>query len=363
MRILIAGGGTGGHLMPALALAEALRALDRDVEPVLVGAVRGVEARLLPSRPFRYHLLPVEPLYRARWWRNARWPLIALRVWRAATRVIGDERPALAVGTGGYAAGPVLLAALRHGVPLALQEQNAYPGLTTRWLARRARQIHLGFPEAVAQLRPGTHTEVYVPGNPIVPPPVPLPEPAAARAALGVPPDRPVVLAIGGSQGARAINHAVAGAVDAGAFAGITLLWSTGPGMWEAYAHYGHPPERVVRPFWDPIAEAYAVADLVVSRAGAMTTAELCAWGLPAVYVPLPLAAAGHQTRNAQALATADAALHLAESRLDPTSLADAVQGLLRAPERRAAMARAARSRGHPKAAETIARRLLALVS
>src|SRR5213076_3437639 len=171
MKVLLAGGGTGGHLMPALALAQALSDVGRDIEPVLVGAVRGIEAQVLPRYPFRHRLLPIEPIYRRTWSKNVRWMLIAGRVWRAVGRVLDEERPAIVVGTGGYAAGPVVWRAQRAGIPTALQEQNAFPGLTTRWLARGARQVHLGFEEARHHISPGPRTEVFVFGNPIVPPP------------------------------------------------------------------------------------------------------------------------------------------------------------------------------------------------
>ncbi len=314
MRILIAGGGTGGHLMPALALAEALSRERDDVEPVLVGAARGVEASLLPTRPFRHYLLPAEPIHRRAWWRNFRWPVVLARLLREGARVLDGEQPALAVGTGGYASGPILAQAHRRGIPLALQEQNAYPGIATRWLASRARQIHLGFPEAARHLRPGRETAVHELGNPIEPPPEPRPGREAARAALGVDAEAPAMLVMGGSQGARSINTAVAEALEGGLLEGVTLLWSTGPATFEAFERFHRPPDHMVRPFWDPIAQAYAAVDLVVGRAGAMTTAELCAWGLPSILVPLSSAAAGHQARNAEALAAAGAALHLTVS-------------------------------------------------
>ncbi len=363
IRVLIAGGGTGGHLMPALALADALVAVRDDVEPVLVGAARGVEAALLPSRPYRHHLLPVEPIYRRAWWRNLRWPLILARLLRQGAAVLEAERPAVAVGTGGYAAGPILLQALRRGVPLALQEQNALPGLTTRWLARHARQIHLGFPEGKRHLKLGAATEVFELGNPIAPPPSPRPSQDSARAKLGIAPGSQVILVMGGSQGARSVNHAVAQTLDAGLLPDVTVLWSTGATLFDEYRRYHRPPLRQLRPFWDPIAEAYGAADLVVARAGAMTTAELCAWGLPAILVPLPSAAAGHQARNAAALAAAGAAVHVPEASLGQRTVGEEVQRLLGDPSRLAAMGRAALARGHPKAAEDIARQLLALVS
>lgn len=363
IRIVIAGGGTGGHLMPALALAEALKAERSEVEPVLVGAVRGVEARVLPERPYRYHLLPVEPIYRRNWWKNLRWPLIWWQVRRECERVLDAEQPVLVLGTGGYVAGPLLLRARHRGIPLALQEQNAYPGLTTRWLARHARQVHLGFPEARDYLRVGRGAEIHMFGNPITPPPDPRPRPELARRQLGIAADRPVLFIMGGSQGALRINQAVARALEAGAFDQLSVLWSVGPGMWERYRRYDAPPARLLRPFWDPISEAYAAADLVVARSGAMTTAELCAWGLPSVLVPLRTAAADHQTRNAQALAGAGAAVHLAESDLRPGVLEERVRGLFAAPPRLERMRGAALARAHPDAAREIARRLLALVS
>lgn len=362
-RILIAGGGTGGHLMPALGIAQALRAVDARVEPVLVGATRGVEPGILPARPFRYHLIAVEPIYRRTWWKNLRWPLVWWRVRGECRAILRTEQPALVVGTGGYAAGPLVWLATRRGIPVALQEQNAYPGIATRWLARRARQIHLGFPEARVHLRPGAHTEVHTFGNPITPPPDPRPDRATARRAWGLDPAAPLVLVVGGSQGARAINRAVALGVERDLWPAVSLVWSTGPATFAEFRRFEAAGRRVVRAFLDPIADAYAAADLVVARAGAMTTAELCAWGLPAVFVPLPTAAADHQTRNAAALAQAGAAVLLPEAGLTGEGLAQRVRALVGSPNRLAEMGRAAAARGAPEAALKIARKLLALVS
>lgn len=363
MRVLIAGGGTGGHLMPALALAEALRKIDPDVEPVLVGATRGVDATILPERPFRYHLMPVEPLYRRQWWKNLRWPLLALRIWRQCGQVLRTERPAFAVGTGGYAAGPILYRAHKMGIPLALQEQNAFPGLTTRLLTRFATQVHLGFPEAQQHLSLGRHTRVFHHGNPIVPPPSTPPNRAEARAVLRIPVDVPVVLVMGGSQGALRVNEVVAECLERGLWNHVALLWSTGKISWSKYAPLNAPPSRQVKPFWDPIHQAYAAADLVIARAGAMSTAELCAWGLPSILIPLPTSAAGHQQRNAEALAQSGSAIHVPESTLTADVLREHVLGLLGAPEKRQAMALAARARGRPNAALEIAHELRSMVS
>jgi UDP-N-acetylglucosamine--N-acetylmuramyl-(pentapeptide) pyrophosphoryl-undecaprenol N-acetylglucosamine transferase len=367
VKILIAGGGTGGHLMPALALARA--AADRGFEPVLVGAERGIEAQILPGHPFPFHLLPMEPLYRQRWWRNLRWPLIAVRAWRAAGRVLAAERPAIVIGTGGYAAGPVVWRAQRGGIPTALQEQNAFPGITTRLLARGARQVHLGFPEARSRLAPGATTEIFALGNPIAPPPATPPDRAAALATFGLEPSRPTLLVVGGSQGALALNEAIAGALAGGAggaggdlLGDVNVLWGTGAAHQARYASLAVPGRVVVRGFFDPMGPAYAAADLVVCRAGAMTVAELCAWGKPSVLVPLPTAAADHQTVNARALADAGAAVQLAERDLSPESLARIALPLARDPRRLAALAAVARGRGHPDAARAIMSRILTLL-
>src|SRR6266567_2911512 len=223
MKVLLAGGGTGGHLMPALALAQALQDAGKGIEPVLVGAERGIEADVLPRYPFRHHLLPMEPIYRRTWWNNVRWLLIAGRAWRAVGRMLEAEQPVIVIGTGGYASGPVVWRAQRRGLPTVLQEQNAFPGLATRWLARRARQVHLGFPDALA------------------------------------------------------------GALERGLLDAVNDVWGTGTAHAAALARYAVAGRVVVRGFFDPMAPAYRAADLVVARAGAMTVAELCAWGKPSI--------------------------------------------------------------------------------
>src|SRR5256885_13655789 len=153
--------------MPALALAQALRQARSDIDPVLVGAERGIEAQVLPRYPFRHHLLPMEPIYRRTWWNNLRALVTAGRAWRAVGRVLDAEQPVIVVGTGGYAAGPVVWRAQRRRIPTVLQEQNAFPGLATRWLARHARQGHLGVSEAGKPLRAGPRTGAFPLGNPI----------------------------------------------------------------------------------------------------------------------------------------------------------------------------------------------------
>jgi UDP-N-acetylglucosamine--N-acetylmuramyl-(pentapeptide) pyrophosphoryl-undecaprenol N-acetylglucosamine transferase len=358
--VLIAGGGTGGHLMPALAIAAALERAAPDLEPVLVGAVRGVEATLLPARDFRYVLLPSEPIYRRTWWKNARWPLLAGELIRRLDQLFRVERPAAVLGTGGYASAPVVWWGARRRIPTAIQEQNAYPGLATRWLSRRVRHVYLGLPEARRLLRFGRATEVFDTGNPITPPTPERRETALVE--LGLEGRRPVILVTGGSQGALALNRAVAGWLDRGGPEDADLLWVTGRATHADFIRYRRPPAVRVVDFLDPMADGYAVANLVVSRAGMITVAELCAWGLPSILVPLPTAAADHQTHNARVLAEAGASRLLPQPQLTPELLAQSVTELLRDRNAREAMAARAKARGKPHAAQEIVSHLLTLI-
>jgi len=302
----------------------------------------------------------MQPIYRRTWWNNVRSLLTAGRAWRAVGRVLDAEQPVIVIGTGGYAAGPVVWRAQRRGLPTVLQEQNAFPGLATRWLARRARQIHLGFPETRERLRVGSHTAVFALGNPIR-----VPEPGsrdAALVALGLAPERSTLLVFGGSQGARAINYAVAGALERRLLDEVNVIWGTGTAHVDALARYAVAGRVVVRGFFDRMAPVYRAADLVVARAGAMTVAELCAWGKASILVPLPSAAADHQTHNAAALAEAGAAIHLSEPRLTPYTLAQEVTALVADRARLESLGSRAQGRGHPDAAREIVSKILTLI-
>ena len=362
MRVWFAGGGTGGHLYPGLAIARALVAARPDVEPFFVGAQRGVERDVLPATGFAYQLLDLHPLYRTKPWRS--WRTVAgLRgAWRALGEAMRADRPALVVGTGGYASGAALARAVRGRVPLVLQEQNSYPGMTTRAFARWAREIYLGYGEAAARLRVRPPTWVGETGNPIAPPPEPRPARAAARREWGFPEaSGSVVLAFGGSQGARGLNDALAGWLERGLPEDVYLIWATGRGAHERYAHLDAPRIRVV-PYLSPIERAYAAADLAVTRSGALTLAELCAWGIPSILVPLPTSAAGHQAANAKVLAGAGAAVYVDQAALAPQRLDAEVRRLTGDPAALAAISAKAAARGRPHAAEEIAHRIVPLL-
>ena len=362
MRIIFAGGGTGGHLYPGLAIARALKKADPRVEPFFIGARRGIEKDVLPQVGWAFELLDLHPLYRTRPWEN--WKTIrgAVGAWRTIAGEIRSEAPACVVATGGYASGLALGYAASHDIPIVLQEQNTFPGITTRFFSRFARQIHLGFPEARRHISPSKKTDVFDSGNPIEPPPADAFEKAPARAKWGFPTaGGSVLLVYGGSQGSKAMNDVVAAWIDQGLPADVFVIWATGKANYDGLARYESARVKV-RAYIAPISEAYRAADFALTRAGAMATAELCAWGIPAIVVPLPTAAADHQTANAKALAAAGAAEMILQSDLDAASLSRAVESLLASPAKLATMRAKALERARPTAAADIAQHILRLV-
>ena len=353
MNVVFTGGGTGGHLYPGLAIARALVRLRPEVQPFFVGAQRGIERDILPTTEFPHLLLDLHPLYRPQVWKNWRTLAGAMSGWGQLNGMRRARQPRLVVGTGGYAAGLTSAWAWAKGIPVVQHTGDAIPGITARWSARICAEAYLGYPEAERYL-PHTGCVYRDTGNPIEPPPDIAPAPAEARARWGFPASATVLLVFGGSQGARALNRAVASWVERGLPKGLCLLWATGKGHYDAYKHLDRPDVRVLG-YIAPIAEAYATADLALVRGGMMGSSELCAWGVPMVIVPLPTAANDHQTANARVLEAAGAARHLPERELSADRLDAEIGGLLGDPARLQAMSAAARGRGRPKAAAEIA--------
>ena len=373
-RILLAGGGTGGHLYPALNLAAAFGRLAPEVECVFLGGRRGLEARVLPDAGYEFRLLPLQPLYRQRPWRNWRLFASAPTVIAGVRRAFRDFDPRLVVGTGGYVSGPALAGARLRRVPAAIQEQNAAPGLVTRLFAPGVDQIHLGYPEAEARLRVGGRTRLSALGNPVAP----GVGGAAAGAADGSAPARfdwprgRNLLVFGGSQGALGLNRAFLrdlewAARDAAAWPdGVSVVWIAGPAhAAELSARTSELPfaDRVrVVPYIDDLGRQLDRVALALCRSGAMSLAELCAAGRPAVLVPLPTSAGGHQLTNARALAEAGAAEVREEGGLEAGELWSLCRDILTDDRRLTRMSEAAASRGRPGAAFDIAREMLTLL-
>lgn len=362
-RIWFAGGGTGGHLYPGLAIARALQSLRPDVEPFFIGARRGIERDILPTTDFPHVLLDLHPLYRRTFWNNWKTVRGATSAWRELGRLARQQAPRVVVGTGGYASGLALAYARAHGIPFVLQEQNSYPGLTMRFFARWAREVYLGYPEAALHLPAGKRTSLVDSGNPIEPPPRERPDRADARASWGLPrAGGHVLLVFGGSQGARPINTAVADWLRSGKRPhDLYVIWATGKGTYSEFSSLS-TEGVVIKPYIAPMRDAYAAADLAIARAGAMSTAEMCAWGIPALLVPLPTAAADHQTVNARTLAGAGAAMYVPQTELTGARLDGALRDLLGDRATLARLAEGVTARARPNAAREIASHIAAII-
>jgi UDP-N-acetylglucosamine--N-acetylmuramyl-(pentapeptide) pyrophosphoryl-undecaprenol N-acetylglucosamine transferase len=350
--LLFAGGGTGGHVYPMIAVAEAVRRLAPAVRVVFVGTERGIEARAVPKSGYELELMRVLPLRGAGMFgfvRGVGRAVMALGEGRALLRRL---RPDAVLSVGGYAAGPVSLAAWALGVPLAVLEPNSVIGLANRLVAPLARRAYLAFPEAERHFR---RERVLRAGVPLRPGFVP-----AAPAAPG---ERVRVLVLGGSQGAKALNDAVPRAVAA--LGGLVeVVHQSGVAgaddVRRLYAELGVRDATVV-PFIDDMPAALARADLVVGRSGAGALSEMCAVGRPGLLVPYPFAAGDHQRVNAEALVRAGAARTVPNRDATPERLAREIRELSTDRALLSRMAEAARSIGRPAAAETIARDLLSL--
>jgi UDP-N-acetylglucosamine--N-acetylmuramyl-(pentapeptide) pyrophosphoryl-undecaprenol N-acetylglucosamine transferase len=354
---VIAAGGTAGHVYPGLALAERLRGRGGDV--LFVGRDEGQEAHLVPDAGFRLATVEARPFIRKVSIGALRAPFAAVRAASRVRSLLGDVD--VAVGMGGYTSVPLALAALRTRTPLVLHEQNAVPGLANRVAARWARAIALNFPEAADRLSRRARTVVT--GNPIREAiarvrrdRVELAEEAVRE--LDLEPSRRTVVAFGGSQGALRLNRAVVGALPLLAERDdlqVVLLTGTRHGG-DVARHVPRDTALLVRtrPFLERMELAYAAADLVVSRSGAGTIAEISACGLPCLLVPYPHATGRHQEANARALVRAGGASLLMDDQLDPETLAERLDALLDA-ERLSAMAKMSEAFGHPNAADALA--------
>ncbi len=360
--ILMVGGGTGGHVYPAIAIADAVRDLRPDARIVFAGTQNRLEAQAVPDAGYALHPITAQGLQRRATAANLLLPFRVAQGLMQSWRLVGAIDPDVAVGTGGYVAAPVLAAAWLRGRPLLVQEQNAYAGLTNRTLSRLASRIHLAFPEAKDWV---PSDRAVVSGNPTRRSLQAADGHRDARAVFGLPDEGRVVLVMGGSLGSAAINGAVEHNLEAllarRPSGDVHVIWQAGTRYYDALVDKidERPRLRLVE-YIDQMGAAYAAADLVVCRAGALTCSELMVTGTPAVLVPSPNVTADHQTKNARSLEQAGAAALLPESDLD-AQLAETVGALLDDPERRDRMAEAAREHAHPDAAETIARDVLAL--
>jgi UDP-N-acetylglucosamine--N-acetylmuramyl-(pentapeptide) pyrophosphoryl-undecaprenol N-acetylglucosamine transferase len=327
-KIIISGGGTGGHVFPAIAIADALCLELRDPEILFVGAKGRMEMEKVPDAGYRIVGLPVEGFRRKLSLANLRVIVKLVSSLNMAGKIIREFSPDAVVGVGGYVSGPVLRKAAGMGIPTLIQEQNSFAGVTNRLLAKKVRKICVAY-EGMEKYFPAG--KLVLAGNPVrreIRELAGKGDCSEARAALGIDPAATVLLVLGGSLGARSINRAVAGGLKLIIDSGITLIWQCGKYYFEEARQSlrGIPSGRIIlKDFISRMDQAYLAADAIIARAGAITISELCHVGKPVILVPSPNVAEDHQTKNAEALAIRSAAILIpdpeASERMIPEAL------------------------------------------
>ena len=362
-RVVLAGGGTAGHIEPALALADALRRRDPRIAITMLGTVKGLETTLVPERGYELALIPAVPLPRKPTPELFTVPSRLAGTVRRAADVLDQAEADVVIGFGGYVSLPAYFAARRRGVPIVIHEANVRPGLANRIGARMTSQIATGSPDC----RLGGGRYIGMPLRRSIATLDRAAGRAEAREFFKLGQDQPVVLVYGGSQGARRLNEAIGGAAEQFGQAGVQILHAVGKGNFDSFTVPGEPrepgaPAYVALPYLDRMDLAYAAADLVLCRGGAMTCAEVAAVGLPAVSVPLPIGN-GEQKLNAQPTVRAGGGLLVDDADLTPQWLAENVLPLLTDPEQLAGMGRAAAEFGRRDADEVLAEMVFAAVA
>jgi len=357
-RILLAGGGTGGHVYPAIAIAHAIRAMEPEAAIAFAGTRDHLEWEAVPRSGYAIHPITVSGFHRKSLLRNISFPWKLLRGLIQSWRLVGDFDADVVLGTGGYVSGPVLFAGHYRRRVVVAQEQNAYAGITNRLVSRYAAQVHIAFPEAAEWI---PKEKCRLSGNPVRDELAQV-DREAARTALGIPEEASVLFVFGGSLGSLAINQAMLRHVSTLLEdEHCVILWQTGRRYYERLRTQVAPHERLyLMEYVHNMGEAYAAADLALCRAGAITCSELLVTGTPAILVPSPHVAADHQTKNAQSMERYGAALMVVEEELDQavTTLSVALlQDHMRRQEMREAAIRAAR----PQASQTVAEQVLRL--
>jgi len=361
LRVIFSGGGTGGHLFPALAIADEIKRLAPGAEVLFIGTADKLESRVVPAKGYAFRSIWISGFRRGLCWTNFLFPVKTIVSYVQARSIIKNFKPDVVVGTGGYVSGPVLRAAVRLKVPTLIQEQNSYPGITTRLLAREVDEIHLTFEGSRPYI--SRKDRVFVTGNPTR-----ADLDAASRAdafryfGFDMSERKKTVLIFGGSLGARPINRGMELALDHLVRRGVRIVWQTGEGDIEterALCRNYSPREVWVGAFIDRMDYAYALSDLVVCRAGATTIAELTRLGKPAILIPYPRAAANHQVENAKAMVEQGAADTLPDEQIG-SQLEEKIMATLE-DARLKAMSFQSKKLGKPDAAADIARRAIGL--
>ena len=357
LRIAIAGGGTGGHLFPAIAIGEELKRRRPEAQLHYFGTTFGIEAEVLPLRPHPFTLVPIRGFQRgfrpSAIGKNLLLPFRLPISQRRVKKALKSFHPTLLVGTGGYASAVPIRVALKRNIPLVLQEQNSLPGITTRWFADRAKLVCLGFEDAESRVRGNR----LVTGNPVRKG-IRDGDRNKGLKLFKFDGDKPVLFLFGGSQGSAPLNRFMNSIADILQQKGIQVLWQTGTTQYNKFVRHESRMVRVV-PFLTDMADAYAVSDLVLSRSGALALAEITVCGKPSILVPFPGAAGDHQTRNALTLADIGAAELLDEYNLTGEYVFETIMTLIKDPNRLKEMGEKALSIGKPDATKEIVNHIL----
>ncbi len=325
IRIIFAGGGTGGHVFPAIYMAQYFKKY-WGANCLFIGTNKGIESRKVPQSGFVLKKIWISGFHRRFDLRNLLFPIKLLVSMQQSKKEIREFQPTLVIGTGGYVSGPVLYQAAKMKIPTFIQEQNSYPGVTTRILASKVDHVFAAYSECLEYLK-GIKSYSII-GNPVrnnlghV-------DKVIARQFFGLRKNQNAILVFGGSQGSHNINKTIDALIEIGAFSGTQLIWQTGENEFEKYKNkYKNKAKNNIHilPFIDKMEYVYSISDFVICRAGAMAIAELVAVGLPAILVPLPGAAANHQYKNAKSLADAKAALLVEDNKNLQVNLGAAVQ-------------------------------------
>lgn len=354
---LISGGGTGGHIFPALAIADELKKRFPDATIHFVGALGRMEMEKVPQHGYAITGLPISGLNRQQMLKNLAFPIKLYKSLSLCKSVLKDKKPDVVIGTGGFASGPLLWQAQRYGIPTVIQEQNSYPGVTNKLLSKKAKTICVAY-DKLERWFPSE--SIVKTGNPIRESVLqPLPNKADARAQFGLAPNKPTILILGGSLGARAINQAINAQLPNLLQEGNQLLWQCGKLYEKEYVALSNS-QISVQPFVNDMNAAFAAADVIISRAGAGSLSELAVIGKPTIVVPSPNVAEDHQTHNAQAYAEKGAAILLPETQLG--DLSNIVLRLLNNKEESDALGQNLKALALPNATKDIADQILKLL-
>ena len=359
LKFILSGGGTGGHIYPAIAIADELKLRFPSAEFLFVGAQDKMEMQKVPQAGYKIIGLWIAGLQRKFTFTNAMFPVKLLSSLLKSRTIISNFKPDVVIGTGGFASGPLLQVAAIAGIPIVIQEQNSFPGITNKLLANKANRICVAY-QNLERFFP--KDKMVLTGNPVRSDLIGIEEKRdEAISHYGLDPNKKTLLVLGGSLGARNINKLVAKELVSFASENLQIIWQCGKLYFEEYSHFSEKPNTQVLAYIERMDLVYSAADIIISRAGASSVSELCIVGKPVIFVPSPNVAEDHQTKNAKAIADKDAAILIKESELD-TQFSAAFTNLLRDESLQTSLSQNIRKLARVNATQEIADEIVKLI-